>query len=51
MSCFLIMSYSKDKDDKDVYDNKVMITNYSLRSFFLIKNLELAKPHFCVIRI
>ena len=28
------MSYNKDKDDKAVYDNKVMIKNYSLRSFF-----------------
>ena len=33
-SHFLTMSYSKDKDDKAVYDNKVMIKNYSLRSFF-----------------
>ena len=23
-----------DKDDKGVYDNKIMIKNYSLRSFF-----------------
>ena len=28
------MSYNEDKDDKAVYDNKVMIKNYSLRSFF-----------------
>ena len=28
------MSCSKYKDDKAVYDNKVMIKNYSLRSFF-----------------
>ena len=33
-SYFLTMSYNKDKDDKAVYDNKVMIKNYSLRSFF-----------------
>ena len=33
-SYFLIMSYNKDKDDKTVYDNKVMIKNYSLKSFF-----------------
>ena len=33
-SYFLTMRYSKDKDDKAVYDNKVMIKNYSLRSFF-----------------
>ena len=31
---FLTMSYDKDKDDKAVYDNKVMIKNYVLRSFF-----------------
>ena len=28
------MSYNEGKDDKAVYDNKVMIKNYSLRSFF-----------------
>ena len=28
------MSYNKDKDDKAGYDNKVIIKNYSLRSFF-----------------
>ena len=33
-SCFLSMSYNNDKDDKTVYDNKVMIKNYSLRLFF-----------------
>ena len=33
-SYFLTMSYNKDKDDKAVYDNKVMIKNYFLRSFF-----------------
>ena len=33
-SYFLTMSCNKDKDDKAVYDNKVMIKNYSLRSFF-----------------
>ena len=33
-SYFLTMSYNKDKNDKAVYDNKVMIKNYSLRSFF-----------------
>ena len=30
----LTMSYNKDRDDEVVYDNKVMIKNYSLRSFF-----------------
>ena len=49
-SYFLITSYSKDKDDKAVYDNKFITKNYYLRSF-LIKNLELAKPHFRVISI
>ena len=33
-SYFLTMSYNEDKDDKAVYDNKVMIKNYSLRSLF-----------------
>ena len=33
-SYFLIMSYNKDKDDRAVYDNKFMIKNDSLRSFF-----------------
>ena len=33
-SYILTMSYNKDKNDKAVYDNKVMIKNYSLRSFF-----------------
>ena len=28
------MSYNKDEDYKAVYGNKVMIKNYSLRSFF-----------------
>ena len=28
------MSYNKDKGNKVVYDNQVMIKNYSLRSFF-----------------
>ena len=28
------MSYHKDKDDKAVYDNKVIVKNYSLGSFF-----------------
>ena len=28
------MSYNKDKDDKAVYDNEVMIKNYSLGWFF-----------------
>ena len=28
------MSYNKDKDDKAVYDDKVMRKNYSLGSFF-----------------
>ena len=39
------MSYDKDEDDKAVYDNKVMIKNYSLRSFF---DKELgARPFSC----
>ena len=29
-SYFLTMSYNKDKDDKAVYDNKIMIKNCSL---------------------
>ena len=33
-SYFLTMSYNKDKDDKVVYDNKVMIKNYPLGSSF-----------------
>ena len=33
-SYILTMSYNKDKDDEAVYDNKVMIKNYSLGSFF-----------------
>ena len=33
-SYFLHMSYNKDKDDKSVYDNKVMIKTHSLRSLF-----------------
>ena len=33
-SYLLTMSYNKDKDDKAVYDNKVMIKNYSLRLLF-----------------
>ena len=33
-SYFLTTSYNKDKDDKAVYDTKVKIKNYSLRSFF-----------------
>ena len=33
-SYILTMSYSKDKDGEVVYDDKVMIKNYSLRSFF-----------------
>ena len=48
MSYFLTSSYNKDQDSKAVYDEKVMIKNYSL-SHFLIKNLELA--HFRVISI
>ena len=28
------MRYSKGKDDKAVYDNKAIIKNYSLGSFF-----------------
>ena len=34
MSHELTMSYNKDTDDEVVHDNKVMINNYSLRSFF-----------------
>ena len=45
---FLTVSYNKDKDDKAVYDNKVMIKNYFLRSFF---DKELGKSHFRVIGI
>ena len=33
-SYFLTMSCNKDKNDKAVYDNNVMINNYSLRSLF-----------------
>ena len=33
-SYFLAISNNKGKDDNAVYDNKVMIKNYSLRSFF-----------------
>ena len=33
-SYFLAISNNKGKDDKAVYDNNVMIKNYSLRSFF-----------------
>ena len=29
MSYFLIMSYNKGEDDEAVYDNKVVIKNYS----------------------
>ena len=38
MSYFLTMSYNKDKDDKSVYDNTVMLKNYFLGSFFDKKN-------------
>ena len=31
---FLTMRCNKDKDDKAVYDNKVVRKNYSVRSFF-----------------
>ena len=37
------MSYNKDKGDKAVCDNTVIIKNYSLGSFF-IKNLRFVKP-------
>ena len=30
---FLTMSYNKDKNEEVVYDDKVMIKNYSLRFF------------------
>ena len=33
-SYILTMSYNKYRDDKVVYDNKVMIKKYSLKSFF-----------------
>ena len=33
-SIIFTMSYNRDKDDKAVYEDKVMIKNYSLRSFF-----------------
>ena len=33
-SYILTRSYNKDRDDEVVYDNKVVINNYSLRSFF-----------------
>ena len=33
-SCFLPMSYNKDKDDNTVYDNNVMLKNYYSESFF-----------------
>ena len=33
-SYFLTMSYNRDIDDRAVYDNKVMIKNYPLKSFF-----------------
>ena len=33
-SYLLTMSFNKDKDNKAVYDNNVMIKNYSLRSLF-----------------
>ena len=36
------MSCNKDKDDKSVFDNKVVINNYW--DYFLIKYLGLAKP-------
>ena len=32
-SYFLTLSYNKDKGDKAVYDNTVMMKNYSLGSF------------------
>ena len=35
-SYFLTRSYSEDKDDKAVYDNKVMIKNYSKPCFRVI---------------
>ena len=47
-SYFLTMIYNKDKDDKAVHDNEVLIKNYTLGSF-LIKNVEVA--HFRVISI
>ena len=33
-SYILTISYNKGRDDKVVYDNNVMINNYSLKSFF-----------------
>ena len=44
------MSYSKDKDDKAVHDNKFMI-KLNLWDHFLIKNLGLAKSPLRVISI
>ena len=44
------MSYSEDKDDKVFYDDKFMMTNYSLGSFF-DKNFQFVKPRFRVISI
>ena len=44
------MSNNKDKDDKAIYDNKVMINNYSW-DHFLIKNWGFPKPRFRVISI
>ena len=49
-SYFLTTSYSRDKDDKAVYNNKVMIKYYSLRSFF-DKELGAFKLLFRVISI
>ena len=37
------MSHNKDKDNKAVYDNKIVIKNYSLGSFF-DKNFGFTKP-------
>ena len=49
-SYILTLSYKKHKDDEAVYDNKLMIKNYSLRSF-LDKKLWFAKPRCRVISI
>ena len=50
MSYFLTVSYNKDKYDKAVYDNKLMIKIYSW-DHFLIKNMGHAQPRFRVLSI
>ena len=43
------MSYNKDKDDKAVYDNKVVII--ALWDYFMIKSLRFSNPRFRVTNI